>query len=70
MNQWIRLLFFTDTQDGMDLEDDMDDIVDTLSEPADEEISDVSDLDIDLEAVEEINELIENTKKDFDSFEV
>lgn len=39
-----------------------------MSEPSDEELSEDSDLEIDLEAVEEINELIENTRKDLKHF--
>lgn len=39
-----------------------------MSEPSDEELSDDLDLDIDLEAVEEINEIIDNAKKDFHQF--
>lgn len=52
----------------MHINDIVDEIPETMSEPSDEELSEGSDLEIDLETAEEINELIQNAKIDFDSF--
>lgn len=66
---WSVSNWFSDaTQDGMDISDGVNEIPEMMSEPSDEELSEDSDLEIDLEAVEEINELIGNTKKDFQPF--
>lgn len=61
--------FFVDTtQDGLETSDVVNEISETLSELSDDEFSEGSDLEIDLEAAVEINELIENAKHDFQPF--
>lgn len=62
-----KLFFITEmTQDGLDSSDAVNGIQDTISEPTDDELSEDSDLEIDLEAVEEINEMIESARKDYE----
>lgn len=49
-------------QDTIDLDDAVNEIPETLSEASDDELSESSDLEIDLETAEEINKLIQKSK--------